>query len=228
MNLWCCESISLNYRLDKEINQTLKKFYHASSDAPDFYYVNSWKDGRVFSDFVDEFIKYTGMTAEKDLISEVLYIEENAVVAMVQDQSQLMTDSDFVELLNEYKPGIKNSLPNNSIQDEDEEEDETYTPDSFTAKTYEEDEEAEEDTDFETDTDDYEDETENGYPATSPEKPAGSHLSVTKNRENSHPAQPATSPKRPSSPYKTNTRINKESKPVVRREGYTYNPNRKK
>lgn len=131
INLWCCKSIALNYKLNSEISQKLKKFYHASPDDNDFYYVNCWTHNLVFTHFIDEFIKYTGITIEKDLMGEILTNEQTAI-SIVKEYNQLMIDEAFVELLDLYIPDIKRELSGNQFE-EDDDDDNTYTPATFTA-----------------------------------------------------------------------------------------------
>ena len=117
LELWCCDAISIRYEKDENICQKLKKFYR-EKDSADFYFVKSWDDKSVFVPFVDNFIEYLGIEADKDLVETVMYNRESAI-EKVQENNTLMLDDAFKEELDLLIPGIKRELNGNEADDTD-------------------------------------------------------------------------------------------------------------
>ena len=57
MKFICCESIILRYKNDNNISTDSKRFYHQSGTNT-FMYVDSYRDPRLFTDFVGELMSY--------------------------------------------------------------------------------------------------------------------------------------------------------------------------
>lgn len=117
LELWCCDAISIRYEKDENICQKLKKFYR-KKDSADFYFVKSWDDKSVFVPFVDNFIEYLGIEADKDLVETVMYNRVSAI-EKVQENNTLMLDDAFKEELDLLIPGIKRELNGNEADDTD-------------------------------------------------------------------------------------------------------------
>ena len=126
LELWCCAAISIRYEKDEDICQKLKKFYR-EKDSADFYFVKSLDDKRVFKPFVENFIEYLGVEADKDFVETVMDSRESAM-GIVQDNNTLMLDDAFKEELDHLIPGIKRELNGNEADDTDlVEEDKRHT-----------------------------------------------------------------------------------------------------
>lgn len=126
LELWCCTAISIRYNKDKNIFQDLKKFYH-EKDSTDFYYVKSLDEKRVFKPFVEDFIEYMGIEADKDLVETVMDSPESAL-EHAQNNNTLMLDEAFKEELDLLIPGIKRKLTGKEANDTDYiEEDQRHT-----------------------------------------------------------------------------------------------------
>ncbi len=146
LELWCCTSISIRYEKDEKICQNLKKFYREKGSA-DFYFVKSLDEKRVFKPFVENFIEYLGIEADKDFVETVMDSRESAM-ELVQENNYLMLDDAFKDELDLLIPGIKRELAGNEADDTDYvDEDKRHT---FTGHTI--------DLDDETSEEDYEDE----------------------------------------------------------------------
>ena len=117
LELWCCTAISIRYEKDEDICQKLKKFYR-EKDSADFYFVKSLDDKSVFVPFVENFIEYLGIEADKDLVETVMYNRESAM-EKVQENNTLMLDDTFKEELDLLIPGIKRELNGNEADDTD-------------------------------------------------------------------------------------------------------------
>lgn len=117
LELWCCTAISIRYEKDENICQNLKKFYREKGSA-DFYFVKSLDEKRVFKPFVENFIEYLGIEADKDFVETVMDSRE-AAIEIVQENNPLMLDDAFKEELDLLIPGIKRELNGNEADDTD-------------------------------------------------------------------------------------------------------------
>lgn len=165
LELWCCTAISIRYEKDENIHQNLKKFYR-EKDSADFYFVKSLDEKRVFKPFVENFIEYLGIEADKDFVETVMDSCESAM-ELVQENNTLMLDEPFKDELDLLIPGIKRKLTGNEADDTDcVDEDKRHTFSGHTA-----------DSDDETSDEDYEDNksssSEEEYPDNGTEYPRG-------------------------------------------------------
>ena len=117
LELWCCTAISIRYEKDKNICQNLKKFYREKGSA-DFYFVKSLDEKRVFKPFVENFIEYLGIEADKDFVETVMDSRE-AAMELVQENNTLMLDDAFKNELDILIPGIKRELTGHEADDTD-------------------------------------------------------------------------------------------------------------
>ena len=117
LELWCCTAISIRYEKDENICQNLKKFYREKGSA-DFYFVKSLDEKRVFKPFVDNFIEYLGIEADKDFVETVMDSRE-AAMELVQENNTLMLDDAFKNELDILMPGIKRELTGHEADDTD-------------------------------------------------------------------------------------------------------------
>ena len=127
-----CKSILITYSEDKDINQSLRKFYHNDGEN-DFYFVDSLDGKRVFESFVKEYIKYLRINTEidKDVIEDIMDSRVNAL-SIIKEQNSLMLDEEFKNELDKLIPGIKRELTGNEAED-DEDSVSDYRP-SFTTQ----------------------------------------------------------------------------------------------
>lgn len=135
MNLWRCTAISLQYKDDAQISQSLKKFYY-KGDTSDFYFVQDLDSKLVFTDFVASFIKYLGVPSDfdKDIIVGIMDSEYSAL-EMVSESNELKLNEDFMNKLDELIPGKKREMIGIEAQDNDAlEESKRHT---YTAQTTE-------------------------------------------------------------------------------------------
>lgn len=117
LELWCCTAISIRYEHDENICQKLKKFYHKKGTSK-FYFVKSLDEKRVFKPFVESFIDYLGIEADKDFVETVMDSRESAI-ELVQENNTLILDEAFKNELDLLIPGIKRELNGNEADDED-------------------------------------------------------------------------------------------------------------
>ena len=145
LELWCCTAISIRYEKDENICQNLKKFYREKGSA-DFYFVKSLDEKRVFKPFVENFIEYLGIEADKDFVETVMDSRESAM-ELVQENNTLMLDDAFKDELDLLIPGIKRELNGNEADDTDlVDEDKRHT---FTGYTDEPEDDSSEDDNLE-------------------------------------------------------------------------------
>ena len=145
LELWCCTAISIRYEKDENICQNLKKFYREKGSA-DFYFVKSLDEKRVFKPFVENFIEYLGIEADKDFVETVMDSRESAM-ELVQENNSLMLDDAFKDELDILIPGIKRELNGNEADDTDlVDEDKRHT---FTGYTDEPEDDSSEDDNLE-------------------------------------------------------------------------------
>ena len=145
LELWCCIAISIRYEKDENICQNLKKFYREKGSS-DFYFVKSLDEKRVFKPFVENFIEYLGIEADKDFVESVMDSRE-AAMELVQENNTLMLDDAFKDELDLLIPGIKRELNGNEADDTDfVDEDKRHT---FTGHTEEPEDETTEDDNLE-------------------------------------------------------------------------------
>lgn len=133
LELWCCTAISIRYEKDENICQNLKKFYREKGSA-DFYFVKSLDEKRVFKPFVENFIEYLGIEADKDFVETVMDSRE-AAMELVQENNTLMLDDTFKNELDLLIPGIKREL--NGIEADDTDLVDEDTRHTFTGHTNE-------------------------------------------------------------------------------------------
>lgn len=117
LELWCCTAISIRYEKDENICQNLKKFYREKGSS-DFYFVKSLDEKRVFKPFVENFIEYLGIEADKDFVETVMDSRETAM-EVVQENNTLMLDDAFKDELDLLIPGIKRELNGNEADNTD-------------------------------------------------------------------------------------------------------------
>lgn len=157
LELWCCTAISIRYEKDENICQNLKKFYREKGSA-DFYFVKSLDEKRVFKPFVENFIEYLGIEADKDFVETVMDSRE-AAMELVQENNTLMLDDAFKDELDLLIPGIKRELNGNEADDTDlVDEDKRHT---FTGYTDEPEDDCSEDDNLEDNVSSGSDDTEN-------------------------------------------------------------------
>lgn len=99
-----CSSISMSYSKDKDVSQNKKKFYHPESDSERFYYVDDFRNAKVFIDFVESFKEYMGTDLDKDLLSDILFAKKSDLRDMFSEQTRLLEDDDFRNTLSNYFP----------------------------------------------------------------------------------------------------------------------------
>ncbi|MDR2407067.1 MAG: hypothetical protein LBE13_03005 [Bacteroidales bacterium] len=122
-----CKHITISYIDDRSINQDLWKFYH-KEDSNDFYFVDSLDGKRVFSQFVNEYMKFLEITdVAKEVAEDILDSRKNAI-EFVKEQNALMLDNSFKEELK--KLDVTDNLSGNEAEMDDE-QDVGYRP-SFT------------------------------------------------------------------------------------------------
>ena len=149
-----CKSILITYTEDKDINQSLKKFYHKHGDN-NFYFVDSLDGKRVFQSFVEEYIKFLGIDTDEiaeDVIEDIMDCRDNAI-EIVKEQNNLMLNEEFKDELDKLNPGIKQRLTGKEA-DEDDVEGNIYRP-SFTIQENPQSDVDDEHNDVESDEDDY-------------------------------------------------------------------------
>lgn len=117
LELWCCTAIYIRYEKDENICQNLKKFYREKGSA-DFYFVKSLDEKRVFKPFVENFIEYLGIKADKDFVETVMDSPE-AAMELVQENNTLKLDDAFKNELDILIPGIKRELTGHEADDTD-------------------------------------------------------------------------------------------------------------
>lgn len=104
MKFICCESIILRYKNDNNISTDSKRFYHQSGTNT-FMYVDSYKDPRLFTDFVGELMSYLGAKVDKDIVLNLLYDKKSAL-AEIEKRNQLKSDERFMQFMDVYESGI--------------------------------------------------------------------------------------------------------------------------
>ena len=104
MKFVCCESIILRYKNDNSISTDSKRFYHQSG-TDTFMYVDSYKDPRLFTDFVGELMLCLKIKADKDIILNLLYDKKSAL-AEIEKRNQLKSDEKFMQFMEVYDRGI--------------------------------------------------------------------------------------------------------------------------
>ena len=117
IELWCCTAINIRYKKDENICQNLKKFYREKGSS-DFFFVKSLDEKRVFKPFVENFIEYLGIEADKDFVETVMDSRETAM-ELVQENNTLMLNDAFKDELDLLIPGIKRELNGNEADDTD-------------------------------------------------------------------------------------------------------------
>lgn len=117
LELWCCSAITIKYKHDDQICQNLKKFYH-EKDSYEFYFVKSLDEKRVFKPFVESFIEYLDIDADKDLVENIMDSQDTAI-EFVQDNNNLKLDEKFKDELDLLIHGIKQKLNGNEARDVD-------------------------------------------------------------------------------------------------------------
>ena len=65
-----CRSIALTYSKDESISQTAKKFHHDTVENV-FYYVGTWDDRLVFTDFIDELRDVLESDMDRDMFMQI-------------------------------------------------------------------------------------------------------------------------------------------------------------
>jgi hypothetical protein len=123
MELWACDSISFQYKYDADISQKLRKFSHMPN-SNDFYYVGSLNDKRVFKSFVDSFKEYLGITAEIDLVEEIMSDLQSAFDTIKQ-YNDLLTNEEFMGCLSTLEPSWGKKLRGKTADYTDESEEDT-------------------------------------------------------------------------------------------------------
>ena len=104
MKFLCCESIILRYKNDNSIFTDTKRFYHQSG-TDIFMYVDSYKDPRLFTDFVGELMLCLNIKADKDIVLNLLYDKKSALTE-IEKRNQLKSDEKFMRLMDVYDNGI--------------------------------------------------------------------------------------------------------------------------
>lgn len=138
MVLHKCESILITYKEDKDINQSLKKFYHRDGEN-DFYFVSDLDGKRVYQSFVEEFMKFLNIKSDsiaEEMVEDIMDSQDNAL-EIIKEKNSLMLDEDFKDELEKLIPGIKRELYGREVEREDENTS-TYIPTFTTIQQHEE------------------------------------------------------------------------------------------
>lgn len=128
MKFVCCESIMLRYKNDNSISTDSKRFYHQSG-TDIFMYVDSYKDPRLFTDFVGELMLCLKIKAYKDIVLNLLYDKKSAL-AEIEKRNQLKSDEKFMQFMEAYDSGISSRFKGRKA-------DETLTETKIEHKTIE-------------------------------------------------------------------------------------------
>lgn len=117
MNLWRCTAISLQYKDDAEISQSLKKFYF-KKETSEFFYVQDIDAKLVFNDFVAAFLGYLGVPSDfnKDIINQIM---DSAQSALDMINNDLKLDEEFMNQLDAIIPGKKREMVGIKANDDD-------------------------------------------------------------------------------------------------------------
>lgn len=117
MRLWRCTEISLQYKGDAEISQSLKKFYF-KKETSEFFYVQDIDAKLVFNDFVAAFLKYLGIPSDfnKDIINQIM---DSAQSALDMINNDLKLDEEFMNQLDAIIPGKKREMVGIKANDDD-------------------------------------------------------------------------------------------------------------
>lgn len=102
LSFFRCDSISLSYSKNENINQNASRFYF-DSEKNAFYYVKDWRDRTVFLDFTRKLQKYLESELDGDLFSEIFNLEEKDNEFFIQSSYiDLSEDSKFQKKIGEY------------------------------------------------------------------------------------------------------------------------------
>lgn len=128
MSLWRCTTISLQYKDDAEISQSLKKFYY-KKETKEFFYVQNIDAKLVFNSFVTTFLEYLGVPTDfnTDVVNEIMDSEQSALDMITND---LKLNEEFMNQLDAIIPGKKREMVGVKANDVDELDDikrHTYT-----------------------------------------------------------------------------------------------------
>ena len=117
MTLWRCDEISVRYKDDDEISQSLKKF-HLKKDTHEFYFVKDIDAKLVFGDFVNAFLLYLGVPSDfnKDIVNEIMNDEESALRRIDND---MKLNESFMNQLDAIIPGKKGEMIGVQANDDD-------------------------------------------------------------------------------------------------------------
>lgn len=117
MNLLRCTAISLQYKDDSEISQSLKKFYF-KKETKEFFYVQDIDAKLVFNDFVAAFLRYLDVPTDfsKDIINEIMNDEISALNMITND---LKLNEEFMNQLDVIVPGKKREMVGVEANDND-------------------------------------------------------------------------------------------------------------
>lgn len=117
MSLWRCTAISLQYKDDAEISQSLKKFYF-KKETSEFFYVQDIDAKLVFNDFVAAFLGYLGVPSDfnKDIINQIM---DSAQSALDMINNDLKLDEEFMNQLDAIIPGKKREMVGIKANDDD-------------------------------------------------------------------------------------------------------------
>lgn len=128
MSLWHCTTISLQYKDDAEISQSLKKFYY-KKETKEFFYVQNIDAKLVFNSFVTAFLEYLGVPTDfnTDVVNEIMDSEQSALDMITND---LKLNEEFMNQLDAIIPGKKREMVGvkaNDVDELDEIKRHTYT-----------------------------------------------------------------------------------------------------
>lgn len=128
MSLWRCTTISLQYKDDAEISQSLKKFYYKKK-TKEFFYVQDIDAKLVFNSFVTAFLEYLGVPTDfnTDVVNEIMDSEQSALGRIT---NELKLNEEFMNQLDAIIPGKKREMVGvkaNDVDELDEIKRHTYT-----------------------------------------------------------------------------------------------------
>lgn len=128
MSLWRCTTISLQYKDDAEISQSLKKFYY-KKETKEFFYVQDIDAKLVFNSFVTAFLEYLGVPTDfnTDIVNEIMDSEQSALGRIT---NELKLNEEFMNQLDAIIPGKKREMVGvkaNDVDELDEIKRHTYT-----------------------------------------------------------------------------------------------------
>lgn len=122
LSFFACETISLSFKVNPNINRNAKQFYFDVAKN-NIYYVGDWNRRRTFKEVVSTIVEELGVELDSEQVEEIFDLEEDECKNYIEEHfAKLLLLDDFNTLLDKYFWNLAGKIDRGIYNYEEEEE----------------------------------------------------------------------------------------------------------